>query len=631
VPTRMNRFERMLEAVPDALVGMDQKGVIRFVNRQTESLFGYKRENLVGKPVEIIVPEPLWQIYAQNRDQYFADPITRSSGLEVELSGQRRDGSGFPINVTISHIDTGDVLLVITAVADVTRREVAVKNAQLIAAVVEYSNDAVMSGTLEGIVTSWNPAAERMYGYSSREMIGRSASILTPKDRAGEFVANTARVREDHHIEKFETVRVRKDGSLLPVSVTVGPIHDENGVVVGVSVIHRDVTGQRQAFEAAQKLAAIVAGSQDAIFSSTLKGTITSWNRSAEKMFGYTGEEIIGKSGRRLSPRNRADEVRHILATVGAGQHVEQLETVRRRKDGTTFPATLTVSPICDSDGTVIGASAISRDLTELHHAAEYARSLIEADLDPLLTISPEGRINDVNEAAIKATGVPRDKLIGSNFSDYFSDAHKANHSYQHAFAQGSVTDYPLILRHRDGGLTDVVFSASVYRDFDGKILGLLATAHDVTAQKRSLEVAQHFTAIVESSDDAIISGTLDGIILSWNPAAVRMYGYSGDEIVGKSIDLLIPEERRGEVGHILTKIEAYKREEIAAAVAVAERGAPSIRDISPTILPRPRRATRWVCSPESDFLISSAPSITIATNASWSPSLNRTAPGFMR
>ena len=121
--SKTTRFENLLEAVPDALVGMDQKGVIRFVNRQTESLFGYDRDELIGQPIEMLVPESLWQIYAEHREDYFADPRTRSSGLDLELSGRQRDGTEFPINISLSHIDTGDVLLVITAVRDVTQQE----------------------------------------------------------------------------------------------------------------------------------------------------------------------------------------------------------------------------------------------------------------------------------------------------------------------------------------------------------------------------------------------------------------------------------------------------------------------------------------------------------------------------
>ena len=130
----MTRFESLLEAVPDALVGMDQEGVIRFVNRQTESLFGYDRDQLVGQPIEMVLPEPLWQIYVEHQEDYFADPRSRSSGLDLELSGLQKDGTELPLNISLSHIDTGDVLLVITAVHDVVKQQKAVRAAQLIAA-----------------------------------------------------------------------------------------------------------------------------------------------------------------------------------------------------------------------------------------------------------------------------------------------------------------------------------------------------------------------------------------------------------------------------------------------------------------------------------------------------------------
>src|SRR5450631_2520524 len=106
--TQTRRFEDLLQAVPDALVGMDQKGVIRFVDRQTESLFGYDRDQLVGRCINTLVPESLWQIYAEHRQNYFADPRARSTGLDLELNGRHQDGTPFPINISLSHIDTGD-------------------------------------------------------------------------------------------------------------------------------------------------------------------------------------------------------------------------------------------------------------------------------------------------------------------------------------------------------------------------------------------------------------------------------------------------------------------------------------------------------------------------------------------
>ncbi len=677
--SRPTRFESLLEAVPDALVGMDQEGVIRFVNQQTELLFGYDRDELVGQPIEVVLPEPLWQIYVEHQEDYFADPRTRSSGLDLELSGLRKDGTEVPLNISLSHIDTGDVLLVITAVHDVVKQQQAVQDAQLIAAVVEYSDDAIVGSTLEGTITSWNPAAERMYGYSSQEVIGKSGTCLTSQDRENEFFANLDSIKDGKPVRRLETVRVRKDGAELPVSITVAPIRNEDGEIVGASAVHRDVTEQRQAFEvgermaamvefsaeamvgatldgvvtswnpaaerlygysdkevigrsvrhvyppdrageldtileelragrsvvnfetvrlrkdgtafpasitiapihdpdgsvvgadsiirdvsgqrraleAAQRFAAIVEGSDDAIIGRTLEGTITSWNPAAERMFGYSSQEIVGQSTDLLIPQDRLNEAEAVAARVRAGQAVAHMETTRVRKDGTVFPVSLTLSPIRDGHGAVVGASVICRDMTEKEHAARYARSLIEAAPDPMVTISPEGRITDVNEATIKITGVARERLIGSDYAQYVTEPDKALVFFEQVFEKGSLADYPLTVRHVDGTLTDIVCNASIYRDLGGGVLGVFAAGHDVTRQKEAHEVAQRMAAIVRNSDDAIISGSLDGTITSWNPAAERMYGYACEEIIGKSIDLIIPDDRTGEVDQILARVKA--------------------------------------------------------------------------
>jgi PAS domain S-box-containing protein len=384
-------------------------------------------------------------------------------------------------------------------VRDVAKQEQAVKNAQLIAAIVEFSDDAIVCSTLEGVVTSWNPAAERMYGYSGNEVISKSGSLLAPEDRASEMNAVLVRVKDGETVEHLETTLARKDGTVVPVSLTIAPIRDEDGAIVGICTIHRDVTEQTRAFEVAQRMEAIVESSDDAIIALTLEGIVTSWNPAAERLFGYTTEEIIGKPAETVTPKDRPEEIKDILAKVKAGQHIDHLETIRVRKDGSVFPVSLTVSPIRNANDATVGVSMISRNMTELRHAVRYARSLIEAALDPLVTISPEGKITDVNEASIKVTGVPRDELIGTEFSQYFTDPDKAHEGYKRAFAQGSLIDYPLTLIHQDGTLVDVLYNASVYRDFNDNVLGVVAVARDAAQLRQQQELSGQLQEALES------------------------------------------------------------------------------------------------------------------------------------
>jgi len=231
------------------------------------------------------------------------------------------------------------------------------------------------------------------------------------------------------------------------------------------------------------QLTAIVEHVDDAIIGTTLDGVITSWNPAAQRMYGYPGDEIIGRSFEELSPQDRTHEMSSALARIRVGEELDRFETACVRKDGTVFPVFLTVSAIHDDDGVIVGASTIVRDQTNHVHAFEAARSMIESSLDSLVAIDPQGKITDANQATVKVTGIPRDRLIGTSFSDYFTEPEKANAIYQRVFAEGMAADYPLTMRHRDGTLTNVRYNASVYRDADGNVLGVFAAARDVTNQ----------------------------------------------------------------------------------------------------------------------------------------------------
>ncbi len=253
------------------------------------------------------------------------------------------------------------------------------------------------------------------------------------------------------------------------------------------------------------QLAAIVESSNDAIIGKTLDGVVTSWNKGAERMYGYAAQEMIGKRVSALVPQDQDDDVSIILDRVRRGERIEQYETVRVRRDGRPITVALTISPIKDADGAIVGASSIARDITErqqmeeeLRSASLYARSLIEASLDPLVTISQEGKITDVNKATELATGLTRERLIGSNFSDYFTEPDKANAGYQKVMSEGQVRDYPLTIRHTSGRTTDVLYNATVYRNEAGQVQGVFAAARDVTELKAAQERRDFTNSLLE-------------------------------------------------------------------------------------------------------------------------------------
>lgn len=260
------------------------------------------------------------------------------------------------------------------------------------------------------------------------------------------------------------------------------------------AAVFSDVTEQWRTARQATRLAAIVESTDDAILSIDLESKILTWNKGAQKLFGYAEDEMVARSVGVLLPPKRRHELPHILERIRQGKLVKNFETVRVKKDGTCVAVSLTVSPLRNASGEIFATSIIYRDVTlrkrleeSLRAASSYTRSLIEASLDPLVTISPQGKITDVNQATEQATGVARNKLIGSDFAAYFTQPEKARQSYQQVLSAGTVRDYPLTIRHVSGQSMDVLFNATLYRDEGGRIQGIFATARDIT-DRRKLE-----------------------------------------------------------------------------------------------------------------------------------------------
>jgi len=241
-----------------------------------------------------------------------------------------------------------------------------------LAAIVESSDDAIVSKDLNGIVTSWNAAAERIFGYNAEEIVGRSITLLIPPELQDDELMILSKIRAGERLEHFQTVRVRKDGKRIDVSLTVSPIKDEQGHIVGAAKIARDITQQKKIDEAALQLAAIVESSDDAIVSKNLNGIIMSWNQGAERIFGYTADEIIGQPITRIIPPELQKEELHIIASIKAGKRIDHFQTERLKKNGERVNISLTVSPVTDREGTIIGAAKIARDITQ-HKKLEAA------------------------------------------------------------------------------------------------------------------------------------------------------------------------------------------------------------------------------------------------------------------
>ena len=255
----------ILEAMPDAVAAVNQQGFIIQINSQTESLFAYTRDELIGQKIEILVPDRQRPQHHQHREHFHQQPKIRRMGSGLDLYGRRRDGSEFPVEISLSPVATGNGMIVLSVIRDISDRkrieeELRRANDELdrrksrelrdsqsrLALIVDSSQDAIIGKNLEGIITHWNKGAEHMYGYTALEMIGRPITALAPKDRVEEIPQILNKIRLGERVEYFESVRITKDGRSLSVSISVSPIIDADGKVVGASTIARNITGQKK-------------------------------------------------------------------------------------------------------------------------------------------------------------------------------------------------------------------------------------------------------------------------------------------------------------------------------------------------------------------------------------------------
>jgi len=255
----------VLEAIPDAVVAVNQQGVILQINSQTEKLFDYTRDELIGQKIEMLVPERQRGAHHDHREQFHARPKIRRMGSGLDLYGRRRDGSELSVEISLSPLGTGDAMVVLTVIRDISdrkhieeqlrrahdelerRRSREVRDSQnRMSLIVDSSQDAIIGKTLDGVITHWNKGAEQMYGYTPQEIIGRSITTLCPKDRVDEIPGILERIRHGERVEYFESVRVTKDGRRLDVSISVSPILDHEGRVAGASAIARNITAQKK-------------------------------------------------------------------------------------------------------------------------------------------------------------------------------------------------------------------------------------------------------------------------------------------------------------------------------------------------------------------------------------------------
>ena len=325
------------------------------------------------------------------------------------------------MDTNASETKTGS--LATSLLSDIAERKATEEQLLRLASIVEFSDDAIIGKTPEGVVTSWNRAAEKIYGYTSTEAIGRDLSFLVPSERQGEVQAIMERVRTGQPVECLETQRVTKASCVLDVSLSISPIKDKSGRITGVSTIARDVTLRKRSEEQLKLQSAALEAAANAIVITDLSGTIQWVNHAFTTVTGYSMEEVLGKNPRLLkSGKQPQSYYADLWSTVSSGK-VWHGELINRRKDGTTYIDETTITPIAQNGGQANWTHfiAIKQDITERKRAEKELRLTqfsVEHASDNIFWSNSQGHFVYVNKAACDSLGYSREEILSLSVPD---------------------------------------------------------------------------------------------------------------------------------------------------------------------------------------------------------------------
>ncbi len=551
-----------VEQAADGIVVTDTNGKIQYVNPGFTAMTGYTSEEVVGRNPRILKSGRHYPAFYKD----LWNTIRSGRVWHGEVINRRKDGTLYNEEMQIAPVkdSIGKIVSYIAIKQDVTVRRAAEEAQGFLAAIVENSQDAISAYTRAGIILTWNRGAEAALGYSAAEAIGKNVSMLVPPERLALLAHFTGRVLQGNAVSQYEGLLLHKDGRRVHVSVTGCPIGNSAGEVTAVSIILRDISERKQAEETQAFLASIIESSDDAIIGASLDGAIISWNRGAEELFGYSRAEIMGKDASVLAPPDHPDEMRQVLGTVRKGCAVTPYETVRLGKDGRRINVSLSVSPIRNRAGEVVGISAIAHDIgrglqaeRKRRESEERFRGVFELAPFGMSMTGLDGRFIQVNAAFCRMLGYSEQELLATGWADlsHPDDLElSAGIGEQLRKDPAGWAEAEKRYIHRNGSVVWARVRVSAVRDGGGSSQYYVMHAEDITERKRVEEALceseDRFRIIADSCPTIMFVTGAEGGNQFINRAYREFYGTTLEQVEGSKWDLVIhPDDVSEHVG----------------------------------------------------------------------------------
>src|SRR3984893_17740393 len=378
-------FPTVTQGASDAIIVIDEQSTILFVNRSIERILGYREEELLGRQLSVLVPDYLWQAHKQAMQRHL-ETGKHLSGQQVELPGLHKSGQEICMEISFGEFVANGKRMFTGICRDVTERKKSEDERFQLAAIVESSEDAVIGKDLGGMITTWNKGAERIYGYSAEETLGRQVSILTPPERSGEIPQIIEKLGRGERTQPYETVRITKDGRRIHISLAVSPIRDRTGNIIGASAVERDITDRKLAEEklraqekalrsSEERYRSLFEGAVHGIYRVGLEGQFLELNRALVSMLGYNSADELLKLNATAEIYADPQEGPRLVQKWLQETKIED-EVRWRRRDGTIITVRLTGRTLTDEQGVVQGFEFIAEDATEQRSLEQELRQI---------------------------------------------------------------------------------------------------------------------------------------------------------------------------------------------------------------------------------------------------------------
>lgn len=570
------RYRTVTETASDAIFQVDEASRILFVNHAAERLFGYKTDELIGQSLTVIMPENLRARHESGMRRYLETGLKKIPWESMEVPGLHKDGRVFPLEVSFGEYNETGRRFFIGIARDISARKQTEKAGAHLAAIVESSNDAIISKDLTSRILSWNKGAERIFGYPAKEVIGKSITILIPPELIDEEARILENIRQGRRIEHFETIRRRKDGTEIYVSITVSPIRDRTGKIVGASKIARDITESKEIEnelrESQAMLALTMRSSRMGAWSRELKTDEVWWSDELEEIFGLPrgGFARTENGFYDLIHEDDRERVWAEVETAIAEKRDYIVEFRFLHADGSTRWMEGRGQAVYSDKGEPIRLYGIGIDITarkQAEGASERFRILSERARDIIFLLRPDGTILEANEAASRIYGYPRDELLKLKVHDLRAPSTLPQLDAQLAKANREGILFETLHRRKDGSDFPVEVN-STGAEIGGERL-LLSVIRDITERKQAeekLRQSETQLRVITDAMPALIAFVDADLRYKFvNKTYTEWFGHGPEEIIGKTVREVVGEAAFGAVESALQRVfagEAFRFEQ---------------------------------------------------------------------